>query len=173
METAKKNIYYLRQKNGMTQSDLAKRLNVTQSAITHYESGNRSLNLETLEKLAGIFRVSLDELTGFNRDSSYSVDPEKMFESRVNDMISDLGYFSKEIVEVENIPADEFLADVSPEIRNVLVGRKVFMQDEHRYLLVWNENEKTKIDFDEYLAFVGHLNELLSDFVREHLKTKE
>lgn len=54
----------LRLKNGYTQSDLAKMLNLTPKAISFYENNQREPNIETLKKIANIFDVTLDYLFG-------------------------------------------------------------------------------------------------------------
>ena len=54
----------LRIKNNLTQIDLAKKLNVSTSAITNWEAGIRRPGYESLVKLAKVFRVSTDYLLG-------------------------------------------------------------------------------------------------------------
>lgn len=61
-----KNIKYLREKNEMTQEQLAKILNVTKVSICCYEHNTRTPCLETVVELSEIFRVSLDELVKGN-----------------------------------------------------------------------------------------------------------
>lgn len=54
-----KMILTLRKERGMTQSDLAKRLNCTKQSISFYERGKRSPDYLTLEALADIFNVPM------------------------------------------------------------------------------------------------------------------
>lgn len=49
--TLGENIKRIRKMRGITQSDLAKKLEVTARTIQNYESGNREPNLETLMKI--------------------------------------------------------------------------------------------------------------------------
>ncbi len=56
----------LRLEKGMTQWHLARKLNFGCSAISNYENGRNQPNIETLKKLASVFEVSLDYLTGFS-----------------------------------------------------------------------------------------------------------
>lgn len=58
------NLVYLRQKNGMSQQDLADRSGCSRSAIGMYETGKREPDIETLEAFADIFNVDMDFLTG-------------------------------------------------------------------------------------------------------------
>lgn len=55
----------LRERNGFDQSELAARLNISRSTLSHYETGRRKLDAETAKKLADIFEVSLDEIYGY------------------------------------------------------------------------------------------------------------
>lgn len=54
----------LRKKNKMTQLQLAKRLNVSESLISRYESNEVQPSLDTLRTLAAVLNVSVDELCG-------------------------------------------------------------------------------------------------------------
>lgn len=65
------NLQKLRTNNNMTQGDLGKLLNVTQSTIAYYESGKKQPSLETLIVIADYFRVSVDYLLDrMNLDTS-------------------------------------------------------------------------------------------------------
>ncbi len=54
----------LRKKRGMSQSQLAKELNIGTSTLGMYETGKRSPNPEMLNKIADYFHVSVDYLLG-------------------------------------------------------------------------------------------------------------
>ena len=54
----------LRKKEKLTQKDIATFLNISQPAYQHFESGKKKMNLETMEKLADYFNVSIDYLLG-------------------------------------------------------------------------------------------------------------
>lgn len=54
----------LRTSQNITQTDLAKRIGVTNALISAIEKGERSPSLETLIKLASQFKVSTDYLLG-------------------------------------------------------------------------------------------------------------
>jgi toxin-antitoxin system, antitoxin component, xre family len=64
----------LREKNHLTQTDVAKTLGVTQRAISYYETNNVVPNdPEALNKLAKIFDVTLDELLLKNEGSKSQI----------------------------------------------------------------------------------------------------
>lgn len=54
----------LRKKEKLTQKDIARFLNISQPAYQQFESGKKKMNLETMEKLADYFNVSIDYLLG-------------------------------------------------------------------------------------------------------------
>lgn len=56
----------LRLEAGMTQAELAQRLNITKAVISYYELHERCPSPEVLIKLASIFHVSTDYLLGIS-----------------------------------------------------------------------------------------------------------
>jgi transcriptional regulator with XRE-family HTH domain len=54
----------LRKEQGLTQAELARGLGVSQQAVFAYELGDRRISVLILVKLAKIFEVSLEALTG-------------------------------------------------------------------------------------------------------------
>lgn len=59
----------LREDEGFTQQHLAEVLNVSTSAVSHYESGTREPTIGTLIQMADILNVSVDYLVG-NTDAN-------------------------------------------------------------------------------------------------------
>ena len=56
----------MRQSRRMTQADLAKYINQSQSSITMYETGRREPDFETLEALADVFNVPLASIVDYD-----------------------------------------------------------------------------------------------------------
>ena len=54
----------LRLENDLTQKELAKKLNMQNTAISKYELGERESDITTLDELAKFFNVSTDYLLG-------------------------------------------------------------------------------------------------------------
>jgi transcriptional regulator with XRE-family HTH domain len=52
----------IRKSQGFTQAELARRVDVSQQAIFAYELGERRISVLVLDKLANVFRMSLEEL---------------------------------------------------------------------------------------------------------------
>lgn len=57
----------LRQEKGMTQTQLAEKLNVTQKAVSRYELEEIDLSTELIIKLCEIFEISSDYLLGIEK----------------------------------------------------------------------------------------------------------
>ena len=56
------NIKRLRQERNISQNQLARELNITPQAVSKWENGQASPDIELLPKLAKFFAVSIDEL---------------------------------------------------------------------------------------------------------------
>lgn len=54
----------LREKLGISQAELANKINVVRSTICQYEKGTREPSYEVIQKLADFFNVSVDYLLG-------------------------------------------------------------------------------------------------------------
>ena len=64
-----------RSQRGYTQAQIAEKLKISRSTYANYESGNRSPDLEMLERIGDVLNCSLDELfgrSGNRYDSAYS-----------------------------------------------------------------------------------------------------
>lgn len=56
-----------RRKKGISQSELAKMVNISTGAIGHYEIGAREPNLETITKIAIVLDVNPTDLIDFKK----------------------------------------------------------------------------------------------------------
>ncbi|KAA1803605.1 HTH-type transcriptional regulator ImmR [Bacillus cereus] len=59
---------YLRKSRDLTQTQLADRLNLSQSQIKNWETDRFQPDLETLISIASFFNVSLDVLVGYSNE---------------------------------------------------------------------------------------------------------
>lgn len=84
----------LRTHNNLTQSELATRLNISKSAISMYETGNREPDFETLENIADFFNVDMNYLLGKTK-----------YTTTVNTIAAhhdDVDWTDEELEEIEN-----------------------------------------------------------------------
>lgn len=63
----------LRKEKGITQKELAERLDVTQSVVSDYENGVMRLHGEVIAQLTSILGVSADELLGLKPETQSAV----------------------------------------------------------------------------------------------------
>ena len=68
----------LREKQNITQASLAKKLNITRSAVNAWEMGISIPNVEKLVELSSLFNVSVDYLLGVN--SSFTINISNLSE---------------------------------------------------------------------------------------------
>lgn len=64
VKTITNNLESIRKEKGLTQVELAAKLNVQQSTISHIENGERNPSAELLCNLAEALGVTIDELIG-------------------------------------------------------------------------------------------------------------
>lgn len=64
MNNFSKNLKELRIEKGLSQQELAQILNVTQSTVAKWESGDREPNFSILIELSNYFNISTDILLG-------------------------------------------------------------------------------------------------------------
>lgn len=92
----------LRTECNMSQSELAKKLDISPSTVGMYEQGRRYPDFDTLIKIANHFNVSLDFLLGRsenrndNKESEYKVYPKEVID--LYEEINELAPEKKEII---------------------------------------------------------------------------
>lgn len=72
----------LRKQSGYTQAQMAERLEISRSTYTNYETGNRSPDLETLERISDILDCTMDELFG-RTGTLHRTAPDIIYDSKV------------------------------------------------------------------------------------------
>lgn len=82
-EEIAKNLLFYRKKSGFTQKQLAAMLGVKNTAVSNWESGNNSIDIETLFAACEIFGVTLNDMYGkYSLDKSsqavWSADEERL-----------------------------------------------------------------------------------------------
>ena len=90
-----KQIESLRRRNGWSQTELARRLNISASAVGMYEQGRREPSVDTLVALAKEFGVTVDYLITGNLCAIS--DPRISVQSQhILDVLSELNNLSRE-----------------------------------------------------------------------------
>lgn len=86
----------LRESLGMTQDELAKKLNLTQSTIAYYESGRKMPTLENAIIITNLFGTSLDYMVGLSGCSTQKYIKENEDFYCCNTILNDLEHLSPE-----------------------------------------------------------------------------
>ena len=73
----------LRKRRGLTQSELAEHLNLSQSTIASWENGSRRPDLDFLPKLAQFFGVTVDDLLGRDEETKEKPQAPQTPEARI------------------------------------------------------------------------------------------
>lgn len=80
-----KNLLYYRKQNNLTQTDLARLLGVSNSAVSNWENGFNSIDIETLFRTCRIFGVTLDDMYGTHEKKPfYTPHEQKIIEEYRN-----------------------------------------------------------------------------------------
>lgn len=114
------NLKFLRKKEGLTQEELAEKLNVSRQSVTKWESGNAIPDIEKIKEIAYIFSISVDSLIG---------DIENKIPNKLKKRIQDIGWFIFAILVfavIVNISISEFLIKIIPNI-NYAIGIIILM----------------------------------------------
>lgn len=82
------NIKYLRQKMGLTQEELAIRLNVVRQTISKWEKGLSVPDADTLQRLAAELDVSVSELLGADSESANDRNEIAQQLARINEQLA-------------------------------------------------------------------------------------
>lgn len=73
----------LRREAGLNQAELARRLQISPSAVGMYEQGRREPSAETLVAMARVFQISVDYLLTGNPTAKETDELEKMLANRI------------------------------------------------------------------------------------------
>lgn len=136
-------IFELRKKSGLSQDELAEKLFVTRQAVSRWENGETTPNIETLKSLSKLFDVSINTLLGSPRqlicqccgmpldDSIISKDPDGAFNEDyckwcynegkfTYDNMEDLIDFCASHMSNENFSSNqvrEYMKNILPELK--------------------------------------------------------
>lgn len=80
-------IKQLREQQGWTQSELAKKAVLSQAAISQFEEGNRLPSMQALEKVAGAFQMSVSSLL---KDLSHTDEEKEQLIKLLTENLRDL-----------------------------------------------------------------------------------
>lgn len=110
------NVKYLREKNGIAQSTMAKDLKIDQSTLAKWENGTRQITLEWALKLSDYFDIDVG--TFISKDLLHNVSSQlPKTEKEYKQILKNKGLMDDE----EKISKDDFekLIDIAVQIKNL------------------------------------------------------
>lgn len=146
-----------RKKKSLTQTELGKKLNVSQSMIAQYERGDRTPNNDTLQRIAAILDVSYYELSENNSIENLLRTQENLcysLQCDLREVVQEIFKLKKELYSIERENWKESLKDELNEKRKELAEK----QEELKY----TESKLNSVESDikelrKYLAEIQDL----------------
>lgn len=77
-EEISKNLLYYRKKAGLTQKQLADKIGVKNTAVSNWESGNNSIDIDTLCLVCDVFGITLNDIYGGYSERSTVLSDDEM-----------------------------------------------------------------------------------------------
>ena len=77
-EEISKNLLYYRKKAGLTQKQLADKIGVKNTAVSNWESGNNSIDIDTLCLVCEVFGITLNDIYGGYSEKSAVLSADEM-----------------------------------------------------------------------------------------------
>ena len=85
-----KNIKKYRQAAGHTQQDLGKKIGYSDSGISAFEKGVNDVDIETLKKIADIYRITVEDLLGDTSAPDFTISNLCITENKINNALDSL-----------------------------------------------------------------------------------
>ncbi len=141
-------LFQLRKKNDLTQDELAEKLFVTRQAVSRWELGETTPNIETLKMLSKLYDVSINTLLGSPRklicqccgmpldDSTTSKEPDGSF----NEEYCKWCYTDGKFVYTDLEELIDFLVGHMANENFSAEQARVFLEEQLSKLNHWNKN---------------------------------
>lgn len=122
-----------REKKGLKQNRVAQSLGIHNSTLAKYESGDREVDIDTLKKLAELYEVSVDWLSGRTDDPS-PLDKKGKAATDLADLYANI---ERAFGDFDNLPDDEkqFIRDEIDQMPETLRWKlEEYRKHKQRYL---------------------------------------
>ncbi len=113
------NIKYLRAQKGLTQSQLAKKLEKTSAAVSDYEKGKSIPPLDVVYRMCEFFEVNIDHLVRTDLQKEDILSKEGLSNSSPSKLKSDYKKLQQDLQTLQRLARlqDQRLAELEREIR--------------------------------------------------------
>ena len=127
----------IRTQNGLTQSDMAKKLFVTRQAVTRWENGDTTPTIDTLRHIAMLFEIDANDLLG--------VDPALCQSCATHLTVDSLGTNADESVNVDYC----CYCFTKGEYTYEMTFEEFMSEWNEEYLKMFNDENGTNYDLEE------------------------
>ncbi|WP_129713628.1 helix-turn-helix domain-containing protein [Pedobacter sp. SYP-B3415] len=100
MNTIGKNIRQLRQKQGWSQGEVAKRLNISIPAFSKIETGITDVNLSRLSQIANLFDVTVVSIIDTNGENNSNLDEIRTLKELLNSREAEIIKLQKKVIDL-------------------------------------------------------------------------
>lgn len=109
MSKVNENIRNFRKFRNMSQKELGERLHKSTNVISNWETGTHSPDLDTIEELCKILKVSPDEIFGWKENDEYSQAMKKIYayQKKIDELRSQKNNIEKQIHDLEVLKFQE------------------------------------------------------------------
>lgn len=163
MTTLSSNLKALRKSHKLNQKELAFLLKISQSAIAHYENGDRQPTIDSLLKFSNLFNVSIDELLGHQVEHKpVDIDKED-FKHDLIELLLDknekgfddkMSYLFKNIKDSQLV--EEIVKDVLKLVGSMWEKGEISVSEEHYFSGLFRDAiSKNKSDLKYYTEKTG------------------
>lgn len=110
MSSVNINIRNFRKFRKMSQKELGQKLNKSTNVVSNWENGIHSPDLDTIEEICKILRVTPDELFGWkeNREYQHYVQQLELYQRKIEDLKRQKESIDKEIHDLEIKRLEEY-----------------------------------------------------------------
>lgn len=116
-ETIAKSLLYYRKKAKLTQKEFAEKLGVKNSAVSNWETGVNSIDIDTLFNACEILGVTINDMYNVKQEDGFS-DHEKSLIKKYRSLDSYGREIIDTVLDLELKRYEDFLRDVSKEINS-------------------------------------------------------
>lgn len=161
MNQLSNNIKAYRKALNMNQSELADRLNLSQTSVAHYESGSRTPTLEVLIQLSDLFHTSVDALLGhvIPKESQIPIIDLEEIEKQLFEYLVNKNYFEfhqmmKKLSLQFNLMEmiDEIVKGVQTNIGEAWEKGEISVADEHYATNAISRTMAALFPFDQHVV---------------------
>jgi transcriptional regulator with XRE-family HTH domain len=162
-----KRIKIMREKEKMSQMELAKRLNITRPAVSQIENGERRVCDEELARLSEIFQVSADYILGLEKEPEVNLEePSAPYAAKQNIRISVPSLKKNKFTEVLLYLLEKTAG--KPNIGETVIYKLLYLADYNYYELYEEQMTGATYKKQKYGPVPVEFSKIIESMEKEH-----